>query len=301
MSGVFDPSCGSQVTLSGNRVSLCRARKANKTSFSFRKREGVEGFSKSSGYRMQAYLRSCVADYRSLGTLTFDDCPDGKTAKLCLGRFFKRVRRAYANQPDFSLFWFLEFQKRGSIHFHFFTTVFIPKAWLSRAWLESCESSHKKCQTNIKGIRSGRYGTGKYAQKYAQKAKQKVLPENFGFVGRWWGKIGKTDMAAATIKISFEHLLHAEIGQKVFDFAKYVEKGVAEGWIHEREVTKQDELTGERLSVGVTLWEVRAGFRIRDLVRLFNLLIDEPEKRLKYQKGWICGKQVRQGGALRSP
>jgi hypothetical protein len=286
-------------TVSGNRVSLLRKRRSNSKSYgSQRRREAIGHFSKSSGYRMAKYLRECEAVYTVLATLTFDNCPTPIEANAAFQKFLKRLKRFFKGFQDFSAFWFREFQKRGSIHYHFFSTHYIPQKWLSQAWLE-CNPTLKSCQTNIKTIGSGRYGTGKYALKYANKQKQKKLPNNLQFAGRWWGKIGKTTVAAATIKIGFDELECPVLGGKVAKLANFVTKCEENGFCYRREVTKMDTDTNERVPVGITLWEFTAGYKLRTLINLFNELIDDPEKRLKHQRGWICGKQVRQNSKIR--
>lgn len=290
-----------RISISGNRVAMLKRRKANRTAFgSNRRRERIGDFSKSSGFRMAKYLRECVACYRVLGTLTFDNCPTVVEANAAFQKFLKRCKRYFANSPDFSLFWFREFQKRGSIHYHFFCTHYIPSKWLSDSWL-ACNPTLKKCQTNIKSIGSGRYGTAKYALKYAKKQKQKLLPENVQFAGRWWGKIGNTVVAAAHIDLPIERLNCPVFAPKVATFAAYVEKLTSEGHIFYRDVEITDPKTGERGKIGVEIWELRTGYKLRTLVNLFNAMIDDPEKRLIHQQGWICGKQIRQGGAVRPP
>ena len=288
----FQPT-RAKVSVSGNRISVTAERKCNSTSFAFRQREQVQKFSRSSGYRMAKHFRECVADYSRLGTLTFDDCPSGKDAKLCLSRFFKRVRRAFANNSGFSLCWFLEFQGRGSIHIHFFSSVYIHKDWLSANWLASQgDSGRKICHTNIVSIRSGRYGMQKYALKYAQKQSQKVLPPDFGWVGRFWGIIGNRDVAAATVDIGFEQMNDPVKAAKVHKVTDFVEKGVSEGWIRYREIQKTDDDTGEKVNIGVSVWDILRGYKMREFIRLVNDLIDDPEKRLKHQRGWICDRKA---------
>lgn len=171
-------------------------------------RGSIRGFSPSSGARMRRFLRTCSANYTTMGTLTYPFCfpTDGRTCKDHFDTLVKAIRRSVAHDPaaseQFSLFWFLEFQERGAPHFHFFCTCRINKDWLARRWYEivgSEDPRHLVAGTRIETIRSGRYGTCAYAGKYAAKQDQKVVPANFHNVGRFWGVYGCRKCLAATI------------------------------------------------------------------------------------------------------
>jgi hypothetical protein len=176
-------------------------------------RGNVRAFSASSGARMRRYLRCCVSEYRVLGTLTYPfhyPC-DGRTVKRHLDLFAKRyayrVRISEYDVPivqrkPFSMFWFLEFQRRGAPHFHFFATHEIPRLELSRMWYEivgSDDSRHLIAGTRIEAIRSGKHGMVSYALKYAAKADQKEIPANYVNCGRFWGIYGSRAHHAATL------------------------------------------------------------------------------------------------------
>lgn len=168
-------------------------------------RGSVTGFSERSARRMCKYLRESASRYRTLATLTYPGGDSWHRAKDHLRALWERLRRAgdavsidtrdpEGDQP-FSAVWFLEFQRRGVPHFHFFCTHRIDRRWLARAWFDivgSGRAEHLAAGTRIESIRTGRRGCIGYARKYATKREQKELPpllENQGF-GRWWGVTG---------------------------------------------------------------------------------------------------------------
>jgi hypothetical protein len=292
------------VSVSGNRISISPSRKANKTSYGLhRKRDRINGFSRSASYRMAKYLRSAIPDYKTFATLTFKNCPTGLEAKRSFQRFLRRMAKVFGARDGYSLFWFLEFQRRGSIHFHFFCTEFIPKEWLSETWDSCCTKSRGLNQnlTNVQSIRSGRYGTISYAQKYAKKQSQKAVPENFGWVGRFWGVVGNKAMAAATIYLDFDDVNCPKKAEKVRKLAEFVEDCEKKNAVRRRDIQVIDKATKELKHTGVTIWEWNKGFYLRKLYQLINELIEDEEKRLKYPRGWINGEQARQNSKVRPP
>jgi hypothetical protein len=145
---------------------------------------------------MGRYLRSAVARFTVLGTLTYPATDEWREAKQHFRRFAARLRRKFRDDPDFTCFWFLEFQANERPHFHFFANRRIGRDWLSTAWAECVDSEsfsrHLAAGTRIERLKRGKSGAVSYAKKYARKQEQKKLPpllENQGF-GRWWGIIG---------------------------------------------------------------------------------------------------------------
>jgi len=162
-------------------------------------RGAISGFSEGAGRRMRRYLRGCAAEYRAMVTLTYPHAfpLDGRTCKDHLRRFIQELRRWAGRNGTFSVrwscFWFLEFQERGAPHFHLFCTDFVPKEYVAAVWYRivgSEDERHFRAGTRIEELRSGRAGTVSYATKYAAKAEQKVVPEGFENVGRFWGVSG---------------------------------------------------------------------------------------------------------------
>jgi hypothetical protein len=236
---IFDGSCedsfpdyelervsGTRVRLSGHIVTLSNVATGFATfSDGLCSRGIVKSFSASSAARMRRYLRESVAEYNVFITLTYpaELGYDGVRAKRDLVSFLKRYRRIAEKRNGaggaFSAFWFLEFQKRGAIHFHVFGTEFIHKDTLSRIWYEICGTGneyHLKCGTNVKAIKSGRHGICSYAAKYAAKHEQKSPPINLGWCGRFWGICGCRQTVSADI------LIYPTIGTEL-PFLKEVE------------------------------------------------------------------------------
>lgn len=170
-------------------------------------RASVEEFSRSSACRMRRYLRSTLADYSVMVTLTYP-CGYGFDGRLCkqhlkqmLQRMQRYVSRETSNQL-YGTFWFMEFQSSGAIHFHLFTTDFFSKNWIARAWYDivgSDDERHLSAGTRIEKLRAGRQGACSYAAKYACKQSQKIVPENVRNSGRFWGAVGyRSTMEAST-------------------------------------------------------------------------------------------------------
>jgi hypothetical protein len=129
---------------------------------------------------------------------------DGAIVKEHLKRFLQELRRHYirshSDDGSHSSFWFLEFQSRGAPHFHIFTTWSGDKDWTARTWYRivgSDDNRHLVAGTRVETIRAGRKGTIAYASKYAAKAEQKEVPENYDNVGRFWGVTGRRSCLSA--------------------------------------------------------------------------------------------------------
>lgn len=193
-------------------------------------RGDIVGFSAGSAIRMRRYLRECRADYRHMVTLTYPGFfeSDGEKVKNHLRRFLQEVQREYirghvpkenydgmswgfenptgqnfkGNKPLHSAFWFLEFQERGAPHFHIFLNWAPGKEWVSNRWYEIVGSEdirHLHAGTRTEKLIAGRAGTISYASKYANKCEQKVVPEGYKNVGRFWGVYGdRITLSAAT-------------------------------------------------------------------------------------------------------
>lgn len=176
-------------------------------------RKKITKFSESSGSRMRRYLRCCRANYKSFITLTYPEgFPlDGRESKEHLRRFNQELKRRVerehksniGNTQRFSLFWFMEFQERGAIHYHMFCTHDFNYKYIANLWYEIVESDdirHKQAGTSIERIKSGRHGTSAYASKYAAKQSQKIIPDFVMNAGRFWGICGdRVAMAADTV------------------------------------------------------------------------------------------------------
>lgn len=202
----------------------------------------VSGLSASAGARMRKYLRTCIADYSVFITLTYPAGRggegDGERCKNDLRRFMQEYRRhaerSGANMHNFSAFWFMEFQERHAIHYHIFGTQFIGKQALSALWYRivgSEDERHLRSGTNVQSIKSGRAGTISYASKYAAKQSQKIVPEGFGWSGRFWGVTGQRWTVAAAIYVERELQGEKSVKRRIDKLRDQLKDGLAQGKI----------------------------------------------------------------------
>jgi len=101
------------------------------------KRGNVTGFSAASRRRLLRLMATLDVDNTRtvFVTLTYHGFPAHETAKKNLKAFLMRVRRKF---PDASAIWRLEYQERGSIHFHilFFNLPFWKYSDLQTVWTQ---------------------------------------------------------------------------------------------------------------------------------------------------------------------
>jgi len=153
-------------------------------------RSNICGWNGSMARRLGAYISNFREDFSGFVTLTYPDVypNDGKVVKAHWRAFVERLRRKGWFE-DYSLVWFLEFQERGAPHFHFLCTGWIEKKWVAEAWAEITDGNVQSC-SRVEALRNPE-AAGCYAMKYAMKSEQKVVPEGFKNVGRFWGCSGK--------------------------------------------------------------------------------------------------------------
>ena len=203
------------------------------------KRGVVRAFSAKSSSSMGRYLRGCVADYRYMLTLTYpENCEQAIRAKYHLKSFVLRLTRYVQgkqlellgagvnsiNHAEPSFFWFLEFQRNGSPHYHIFTNHYFDYKLVARAWYEvvgTGDARHLAAGTRTERLKLGRKGCISYAKKYAKKQEQKELPDMYkssGF-GRWWGVIGDRRVVEAAIKFQLgsEQNMNTKISLESFN------------------------------------------------------------------------------------
>lgn len=202
--------------------------------------KSVKKFSEGSRRRMLQYLDGCAAKYEVLITLTY---PHGCGAwnnplasKDDLRQFIQACRRYTANEAGpadgWSMFWVMEFQKNGSIHYHLLSTHRYPKEWVARRWYEICgteEPRHLSAGTRIETIKAGRKGIFAYLAKYAAKSDQKLLPGGIQRPGRFWGVSGlRVVVAAASVLIpSVRH--YPMVQNEIESLEKVVLDGIESG------------------------------------------------------------------------
>jgi len=122
-------------------------------------------------------------------TLTFKGYPTNAQAKAALHRFFARLFRSH---PKVSGIWRMEYQRRGSIHFHLlmFNLPYYPQKELSQDWAEC--TREKASRVDIRLVRS-RKGVMYYVSKYIAKVDKKsgftsFIQVPYLHVGRKWRK-----------------------------------------------------------------------------------------------------------------
>jgi hypothetical protein len=210
---------GLRINVSGNLVIISNSHDFCGMGSVLDNRGSVKGLSVSSAYRMRRYLRETKCEYKSMCTLTYPDGfgIDGKRAKNDLRRFIQELRRRKFDDR-WGCFWFLEFQRNGRIHFHLLLTHFYEKEWISELWFSIVGSkieAHRKVGTRIESLRLGRDGISSYVSKYCSKFDQKLIPEGFGWAGRFWGVQGYRHLVAAATFIP-----------QGLKGAKYVQNGI---------------------------------------------------------------------------
>lgn len=161
------------------------------------KRKQVRTFSKASRSRLAFTAGNTSVVFRTMVTLTYPrQYPrDGRRVKRDLRTFLAAWRR-YTGGCE--LLWFLEFQKRGAPHVHILCDFPLPRRredaanvyrWVALRWYQICgelDYKHLQAGTRTERLRSAR-GGAHYAVKYAQKMHQKVVPDDYQNVGRFWG------------------------------------------------------------------------------------------------------------------
>lgn len=153
----------------------------------------IDGFSAASRRRLVRIGRAVSDQLNAMITLTYADVPvDGRAVKADLDLFLDVLR----DNGISKYLWILEFQRRGSPHFHIYIAGEIDKGAVARRWNEivyrhrpddETKSKHLVASTRIEAIRSS-YAVARYCLKYAAKTDQKMIPEKYRDVGRFWGR-----------------------------------------------------------------------------------------------------------------
>jgi len=147
---------------------------------------------------------------RSMMTLTYPERypTDGSEVKYHFKRMMAELKSYYAME----MFWFLEFQQRGAPHLHILTDRENPshddRAFVARNWVRiigmdsnsgymgmghgATEEHRSRCiavHVHKRGWEpmKSEDGAVRYMAKYACKTYQKIVPENYRNVGRFWG------------------------------------------------------------------------------------------------------------------
>jgi hypothetical protein len=170
---------------------------------------------------------------------------NGVEVKKHLKEFLRRLKRTAVtngfDQDRYSAFWFLEFQERGAPHFHIFCNYYERnKQWISKQWYEivgSEDHRHMLAGTRVERIRSGRGGTASYAKKYAQKQEQKIVPNGYDNVGRFWGISGDRSVVSATTFVDVNVGKDSKVKKQKESIDKTINKAIKDGYCR---VIKED-------------------------------------------------------------
>lgn len=127
-------------------------------------------------------------------TLTFKGYPTNAEAKRALHAFMSHLRRTF---PQASACWRMEFQRRGSIHFHLlcFNLPYWSQAELQETW--TAITGETSSRVDIRLVRSRR-GVMSYVSKYLAKVEKRIGKTSLVHVpylhkgrkwrkGRFWG------------------------------------------------------------------------------------------------------------------
>lgn len=131
----------------------------------------IRGFSAKSRLRLlRFFARMRMTGVRATFiTLTFKGYPTNEVAKLALHAFLQRIARSF---PTASCVWRMEYQKRGSIHFHLlcFNLPYWDWKEILAAW-KAC-SRQRIARIDVTLIKSRR-GVQSYISKYIAKCDKK--------------------------------------------------------------------------------------------------------------------------------
>lgn len=243
----------------------------------------IGGFSMSSGRRMRKFLRESRAEYKSMLTLTYPDGfgIDGRKSKNDLKRFCQWLESwADDNLNDygrsrFSIFWFLEFTESGRIHYHLLCTDYIDYRDIAFAWASIVSKGtdqfdkHLKAGTRIEKIQTGRSGIISYAAKYAAKQSQKVVPDGFGWVGRFWGYRGYSERVSASTRLKTADFQHFSVSKLVKTVENYIKNSVS------ARICKKVELKEEHLNEFIEIYafdSISQGQKVEKMVNFIEFL-----------------------------
>jgi hypothetical protein len=161
------------------------------------KRGVIKKFSFGSIRRLRFLLRNTAEQMEYEVGLTYpNEFPnDG----LLVKKHFHKLRMRL-NYREYKYIWILEFQGRGAPHFHMLLNKEIDKDVLASMWFDivgSGDAKHLKRGVHVGVIRSKEKMAGYFAT-YLSKQDQKLVPETFQNVGRFWG--ASRNLLTCTVK-----------------------------------------------------------------------------------------------------
>ena len=156
----------------------------------------ISKLSKKSLSRLAFAAQVLSERFFSMLTLTFCEVArDGQSVKRALKAILAYLGKRF---KDLEYLWFMEFQKRGSPHFHILlnqnvsreTHQLIAVKWCDiqelteEKWVKAYKvTNHPKSWEQLRS----RDGAAGYVTKYATKTHQKEVPKQYRDVGRFWG------------------------------------------------------------------------------------------------------------------
>jgi len=154
------------------------------------KRGQVKGFSAKSRRRLMMGLSKINRRERFIAiTLTYqENVTDSRRAHRDLHSFFGSLKRSY---PRMAAYWKLEYQDRGSIHFHLLLwATWLPQRWLAETWdrIAGHEFAGHSPSTRVERPRNSRNAT-RYMCSYLAKSRpgEHVDPVGSTHGRRVWG------------------------------------------------------------------------------------------------------------------
>ena len=173
--------------------------------------------------RLAFVANNADVEFRSMITLTYpNEFPvDGKQVKTDLNHFLVSLKR---KNGRVIYLWFLEFQKRGAPHFHILLNIGLPEdgrdrdkayAWLSEVWFKIVKSGddlHRLAGTRWENLRD-KEGGRHYVVKYCSKTYQKLVPEGYRQVGRFWGCSRLLTVTPVLIRVADENEIRKSLSE----------------------------------------------------------------------------------------
>jgi hypothetical protein len=172
------------------------------------RRAKIHEFSKSSRRRLMFTARNCE-DFSKMLTLTYPSEYPGDGVKV--KRDLSTIRKWLSRRGVRGL-WVLEFQERGAPHLHIFVTGgWIDMSAVSVAWYRIVGSNDPKHLLAGTQIKRWSGSAARYVSKwYGAKQAQKIVPEGFENVGRFWGTFGRVrPIRLATLRGDFWEMVKA--------------------------------------------------------------------------------------------
>ncbi len=172
------------------RISNQSAGQSGDRNFERSPRGEIIEYSSSSQRRFEMVARNVCDKLGVFITLTY---PMSYPMNGTLVKSHLHLFLIYLQRKGYQYLWTLEFQERGAPHFHVLVDKHIPHQWVAKTWYEivgSKDEKHLKAGTKVEAVRD-RSRMGWYITSYMKKWQQKIVPEEYRKVGRFWGRSRK--------------------------------------------------------------------------------------------------------------